>query len=116
MDDLDFFSILYQGWAKTTGAEDTYWMPEADEEAPTVFSIYAVDENDSRKLVASHLQEEDAAFITALHGCYSDLTRRLLQALDEAERFECEKDAVISEMVLLAEENNRLIARLSQYE
>jgi len=113
MDDIDFFSTLYQGWSKTTGAENSYWMPVEDEETPEYVDIVAVDQDDNRKPVASSVRVEDAAWITALHGCFADLVRRLHQAVDEAERFECEKDNVICEMAQLAVENNDLRAQLN---
>jgi len=113
MDDLDFFDTLYQGWSKTTWAENAYWMPEESEDFPGLWDIVAVNEKEERKPIAAFLSEEDAAFITALHGCMADLVRRLHQAVDEAERFEIEKDNVISEMAQLAVENNDLRAQLN---
>ena len=91
MDDREFFDMMYQGWSKTTGAEDMYWMPEPSI-APGVVHIYAVDKNKVKTLVATGVREEDAAFITAVHGCYADLTRRLHMAVDEADRLDRERD------------------------
>ena len=117
MDDLDFFDMLYQGWSKTTGAEDSFWMPEEETgSASGLYKVLAVDQDQNRVLVAMGLNVADAAWITALHGCMADLTRRLHQAVDEAERFDCEKDRVISEMAVLAEENNDLREKLAGYE
>lgn len=112
MDDLEFFDTLYQGWSKTTGAEDMYWEPELYQGQCHV--IWAVDQDGNRKRVATGMTESDAAWITALHGCFADLTRRLHQAVDEAERFEIEKDNVICEMAQLAEENNNLREQAAQ--
>lgn len=113
MDDLEFFDTLYQGWSKTTGAETAYWMPEKDEGIEGVWHIWAVDQDQMKTWVGDVHSEADAAWITALHGCFADLTRRLHHAIDEAERFEIEKDNFICEMVELAEENNSLRAQLN---
>ncbi|BCP02538.1 hypothetical protein [Mycobacterium intracellulare] len=121
MDDLEFFDYLYQGWSKTTGAKDTYWMPEEDhcEDVDgtdlNLFSIVAVDQGENKTYIAQYVREEDAAWITALHGCFADLTRRLHQAVDEAERFDIEKDRVISELALAEIENNDLREQLEGY-
>ncbi|BCP36424.1 hypothetical protein MINTMi198_17940 [Mycobacterium intracellulare M.i.198] len=118
MDDLEFFDVLYQGWSKTTGAENTYWQPIEHDHLPTDsrhrFSVDAVGEDHAVR-VAAGLTEEDAAWITALHGCFADLTRRLHQAVDEAERFDIEKDRVISELALAEIENNDLREQLEGY-
>lgn len=120
IDDLEFFSTLYQGWSKTTGAENTYWQPVEHDHLPADnrhrFSVDAIDQDQGAVRVAAGLTEEDAAWITALHGCFADLTRRLHEAVDEAERFDCEKDRVINEMAMLAIENNNLRERLGKYE
>ena len=108
MDDLEFFDLLYQQWSKTTGAENTYWMPEPYEEGG--FNIYSVDQEHNKLLIAVGLPEADADWITAVHGCFADLTRRLQRAVDESERLEIEKDNVICEMAQLAVENNDLRA------
>jgi hypothetical protein len=102
VDDIEFFDLLYQGWSKTTGAETTFWMPEQDEYGN--WDIFAVDQEQNKTVVGMVASEEDAAWITALHGCFADLVRRLHQAVDEAERFDCEKDQVISEMAELIEQ------------
>lgn len=120
MDDQSFFDTLYAGWSKTTGAENTYWMPveilpKGHDDEREFFDVVAVDEKDNRTLVASGLLEADAAWITALHGCFGDLTRRLHQAVDEAERFDTEKDRVISELALAEIENNDLREQLEGY-
>lgn len=92
MEDRDFFDLLYQRWAKTTGAENTYWMPEESNLINGKFWIYAVGQDESRTPVANALKEADADFITALHGCFGDLVKRLHAALDEAERLDEERD------------------------
>jgi hypothetical protein len=116
MEDNDFFDMLYQGWSKTTGAENTYWMPEGDHpDNPSVFHIWAVDQEQNKTLVADVAEAADAAFITAIHGCLGDLIRSLHKAFDDAERAECEKDGLIGELATLAEENEGLKAELRLY-
>lgn len=96
MEDRDFFDLLYQEFAKTTGAEKTYWMSEQakDEEGNELpwFVIWSVGDDDSRQLVADNLSEVDADFITAVHGCFPDLVRRMHDAVDEADRLDEERD------------------------
>lgn len=116
MDDLEFFDTLYQGWSKTTGAENTYWMPEDVDGYDDLKKVVAVDQEQNKTVIGCYIREADAAWITALHGCFADLTRRLNQAVDEAERFEIEKDRVVSEMLSIADENNELREKLAGYE
>jgi len=116
IEDAEFFDTLYQGWSKTYGAETMFWMPEKVEIGnDEMWEIYAVDEQQEKHFIGTLQGEDDAAWITALHGCFADLTRRLHQALDEAERFEIEKDQVISEMLEVALENNELREQLEGY-
>lgn len=96
MEDREFFDHLYQLWSKTTGAQDMYWMPEEDGQAfgKPLFRLMAVgQEDESRKHLASFLRDEDADFITAIHGCFPDLVRRLNSALDEADRADYDRDS-----------------------
>lgn len=93
MDDRDFFDHLFQLWAKTTGANDRYWQPVEYDDPSGRFHIYAVAEDESRKLVADSTSEWDSDFITAVHGCLPDLVRRLHAALDEADRADYDRDA-----------------------
>lgn len=93
MDDRDFFDLLYQHWSKTTGAEDRFWMSEEHFDKSGRWNIYAVGQDESRKLVASGLTERDADWITGLHGCFADLHRRLHAALDEADTADYERDS-----------------------
>lgn len=93
MDDREFFDHLFQQWSKTTGAEDRYWMPEKHFDNSGRFNIYAVAEDESRKLVASGMTETDADWLTAVHGCFADLFRRLHSALDEADRADYDRDS-----------------------
>lgn len=92
MEDREFFDHLYQLWSKTTGAKDMYWMPQANEGSPT-FDILAVSEESGSYRIASYLEDEDADFITAIHGCLPDLVRRLNSALDESDRLDHERDS-----------------------
>lgn len=91
MEDRDFFDTLYQLWAKTSYAKERYWDYRSDDEAGQV--ITAVGENDERSYVASVLTDEDADFITAVHGCLPDLVRRLHAALDEADAADYDRDS-----------------------
>lgn len=110
MDDRDFVDHLFQVWAKTPGAENTYWMPELYEDGGW-WDLYAVGQDESRKRVASHLSEEAADFISAIHGCLPDLVRRLHMALDEADRADYDRDSRecrIAELELALDEEKRI--------
>lgn len=116
MDDREFLDHLLQVWFKTTGAEDRYWMPEPFTDNSGRFNIYAVAEDESRKLVASGLSESDSDFITGVHGCMMDLHRRLHEALDEADRADYGRDSRECRMAELEMELNDLkqvVQRLS---
>lgn len=92
MDDRDFFDLLYQMWTKTTGAEDRYWMLVEYPDRTGRQRIFAADKEETRILVGSELPEPDADWITAVHGCFPDLIRRLNSALDEADRADYKRD------------------------
>jgi hypothetical protein len=92
MDDKDFLDKMYQMWANTTGAQDRYWDYQKDGK-DYFFNVNAVGEDGDNKFVASVLLDEDADFITAIHGCFPDLIRTVLAALDEADRADFDKDA-----------------------
>jgi hypothetical protein len=110
MENLEFYDMLYQGWSKTTGAENRFWMPDkdADHIGRGAYDIYAVDEQQHKKLVASFLSDEDAAFITAVHGCLPDLIRTLRDAADENDRLDTEKDELIGRVAELELEVDKL--------
>jgi len=112
VDDVDFFSHLQQIWSKTTGAEHMYWMPEQDQETPGKrdYSIYAVNEDGDKNLVASDLLEEDVDFVTGVHGCLPDLVRRLLAAVDESDRLDEEKDNLVVRVAELENEADEFTA------
>lgn len=92
MDDREFFDHLMQLWSKTTGADDRYWEPVQDQEPSGRHTIYAVGQDKSRKHIGRWLGEPDADFITAIHGCFPDLWRRLHRALDEADEADYSRD------------------------
>ena len=93
MDDRDFFDHLFQLWSKTTGSDDRYWMPEEYTDRSGRFNIYAIGQDETRKLVASGLSDNDAEFFAGVHGCTADLVRRLHEALDEADRADYGRDS-----------------------
>jgi hypothetical protein len=93
MDDRDFFDELYQLWFRTTGVEDRFWMPEAHFDNSGRFNVFAVGEDESRKLIASGMSDNDSDFLTAIHGCFGDLWRRLHSALDEADAADLDRDS-----------------------
>lgn len=95
MEDREFFDLLYAHWAKTTGAEDRFWMSEQDESFPDSWNLLAVDQQQEKKLLGSFHSEADADFIAAVHGCVADMIRRLHIALDEADRLDAEKDDLV---------------------
>jgi hypothetical protein len=110
MEDRDFFDLLYQQWTKTTKAETAFWAPQDTGDGS--WDIAAVGQDDSRTVVASALSEADADWITGVHGCFGELVRRLQEAVDEAERFECERDQAMLDWSRDAEENVHLRAAL----
>jgi hypothetical protein len=116
MEDREFFDLIYSKWAKTTGAEDRYWMPE--EEGPTFpgkYFIYAVgQEQYGMKQVAECLSDEDSDFITAIHGCLPDLVRRLNAAIDESDRLSYERDEQEGRIALLEMEATQLEAEVAR--
>lgn len=122
MEDREFFDLLYQHFAKTTGAENTYWMTEEDTryvaEGPGTYNIWAVGENDERTLVALGLTEADADFLTAVHGSFPDLVRRMHDALDESDRLDEDRDnqeARIADLISEAVDRNRALAEQIAY-
>jgi chromosome segregation ATPase len=115
MNDDDFFDLLYQQFTKTTGAESRYWMPEPFDESSGRNRIYAVAEDQSRKLIASGLKTEDADFITAIHGCLPDLIRKLQDSLDEAGRLDREKDELIGQVAELERGADEMAATIFSY-
>lgn len=120
MDEREFLDLIYIGWKKTTKAENSYWMHEEMVNNPEKFKVYAVTVNpetqeQTRDLVASFLSEEDAAFVTALHGSLPDIVRRCHEAFDEADRLDEEKDrleGVVFELELESDAMSRELDKL----
>lgn len=113
IEDKDYFDLLYSHWSKTTGAQDRYWMPEINDDRSGRWNIYAVAEDETRKLVASGVSEADADFLTAVHGCTPDLIRRLGEAIDESDRLDAEKDDLVvrvAELELEADDLHEVIS------
>lgn len=114
IEDRDFFDFLYEGWKKTTGAEDQFWMMEERESRPSfispgevLYDIVAVDKDQSKSDVGQFYSEEDAAFVTAVHGCFGDLIRRLRSALDQADDLDMrvdDQEQLLLELCVEAEE------------
>lgn len=117
MDDRDFFDELYQLWCKTTGAEDRFWMPEEHFDRSGRYNVYAVAQDESRKQVASGMTDADSDFLTAIHGCFADLWRRLHAALDEADTADYsrdERECRIFELEAEVQELQKIIEGLSK--
>jgi hypothetical protein len=94
---------------KTTGAEDTYWQPVKYTDGTDRWRIYAVAQDESRKLVGSEFHhEDDVDFITGVHGCLADLWRRLHNALDEADTADYDRDSREARIWELESENAEL--------
>lgn len=97
MEDREFFDLLYQMWTKTTHAQDRYWDYQ---EYGDTWDINAVGPgDDDSEAVAAVATEADADWITAVHGCFGDLYRRLLTALDEADALDAEMDEVQQQLM-----------------
>lgn len=117
--DHEFFDLLYQQWAQTTGAKSEYWVPEEidDDGEPGRYSIVSTDPNtNSRYEVATGLSEEDADFITGLHGALPDLIRALHDAHDEAVRKDEANDIAQGQLAEALLENQELKRQLEQFE
>lgn len=115
MEDLDFFDMIYQGFTKTTHAEDAYWGFEPYEEAAEPGQNWGdifVQGADFRQTIAVDVEEADAAFITAVHGCFPDLHRALLQWHDEAETKDRERDNTEVKYAELVEDYEKVAADL----
>lgn len=116
MQEHEFFEEIYQGWTRTTGAETRYWMPVELPNNPGQFKIVAVDEHDNKTCVATLLSEDDSAWITALHGSFSDVYRRCLESFDEADRLDEELDTQIGRVADLLIENDALRKQIERQE
>lgn len=127
-EDKQFFDELYQLWAKTTGASNSYWMPEEDSEyydgGPGTYIIWSVspepskdiDAVNGRKFVASVGSNEDAEFIAGLHGAIPELIRRLHDAVDEAVRKDEANDEAQGQLADALLENQALRDQIREWE
>ena len=116
MDDTEFLDLLYQQWSKTTWAENGYWSYDEitydqDQDYETTFDVVANTE-EADKFVGNFFSQADAEFVTAMHGCFPDLYRALLDAQDEAERADYDRDSRECLIAELEIENTRLEAEL----
>lgn len=114
MDDREFFDKLYQSWAKTSGAENTFWMPDENESFPPLFELVATDSGDTRIPIADFLREEDADFIASVHGALPEIVRRVHDAIDESDRLDAEKDDLHLRIAELEMEIDRLTKELEE--
>jgi len=116
MEDREFFDTLYQMWAKTTHAKERFWDYQPDD-LGGLCEIRAVSEDGGLMSVASDLFESDADWITAVHGCFPDLVRRLHAALDEADEADFDRDSrecYIAELVMEVTDLKKVIDGLSK--
>ncbi|AVJ50787.1 hypothetical protein SEA_OLANP_43 [Mycobacterium phage OlanP] len=113
MEDREFFDLLYQQWSKTSWAQTSYWMTEEDESFPGSWNLIAVNEKQEKKPLAAFMDEADADWIAAVHGCFADLTRRLNSALDEADRADYDRDSRECRIAELELENAELRSKLN---
>ena len=118
MGEDEFFDELYQLWAKSTGAEDRFWMPEEFDDRSGRYKLWAVSQDgETRKLVATGLSEWDAEFIAGLHGAVPELIRRLHDAVYDAEQADYDRDSRecrIAELQLELIEMKQIVANLSK--
>ncbi|SIG87827.1 Uncharacterised protein [Mycobacteroides abscessus subsp. abscessus] len=122
MDIREFLDELYSLWAKTTGAEDRYWMPRTEHEFQSggmLFGIRAVGTEQDELVVADTSgfhNEADVDFITAIHGALPDLVRRTHEALDEADRLDEQRDEQEIRIAGLEETIDELNGRINELE
>ena len=112
MDNREFFDKLYQMWSKTSWAKDRYW--DYGYEPGKDYTVKAVSEDGYRSLVGTFVNEDDADWITALHGCFPDVFRLVNDSLDEADRADLDHDSRecrIAELELEVEELRQLVSR-----
>ncbi|ATN92167.1 hypothetical protein SEA_TIPSYTHETREX_37 [Mycobacterium phage TipsytheTRex] len=121
--DHEFFDVLYQQWAKTTGAETDYWMPEEDNDyydgGPGNYIIWSVKQigaETAKGFVGRVSTEEDADFICGLHGAIPDLIRQLHEAIDEATRKDEANDIAQGQLAEALLENQGLREQIRELE
>ncbi|UJQ86274.1 hypothetical protein SEA_BONAMASSA_35 [Mycobacterium phage Bonamassa] len=91
MENDEFFDFIYQEWAKTTGAQDRFYVVvDQGETTPKAerFLVKASAEDGSDVFVASFEEEADADWFASVHGCFADLIRTLKDQADEIERLD----------------------------
>jgi hypothetical protein len=100
MDDREFFAKLLEMWEETSYAEDRYWGYTAydDGDGGSQYDLFAFSNNNDQEFIGYLCTEADANFVTALHGCFPDLIRRTLSALDEADELDEEMDRVQAQL------------------
>lgn len=129
MDIREVIDELYQLWAKTTGAEKTYWMPKEQpddwlddgvggeyREPGEGWDLWSLNEEQNQELLGNLLNEVDANFITAIHGALPDLVRRTHEALDEADRLDEQRDEQEIRIAGLEETIDELNGRINELE
>ncbi|QDK03121.1 hypothetical protein SEA_SYDNAT_37 [Mycobacterium phage SydNat] len=91
MENEEFFDYIYQSWAKTTGAQDRFYVvTDQGETAPEAerYLVQASAEDGSTIHIASFREEDDADWFASVHGCFADLIRTLKDQADEIERLD----------------------------
>lgn len=118
--DDEFFSILYQQWAMTTGAKNHYYgvadRGDTCDEAVR-YQVYAAEtESGGQRYIAGFYSEADADFFAGMHGALPDLIRRLHDLNDEAESKDAARDRAEALNADLALENMGLAERIRELE
>ena len=111
MDDREFFDTLFQMWASTTRAANSFWGYE--ETLEEQFDLFATTEQE--KIFIGYMESDaDADFLTAIHGCLPDLVRKLHSALDESDRLDYEMDLMQDKIGQLETEISQLKQQLKE--
>jgi hypothetical protein len=91
MDQNEFFDKLLQMYYNTTNAEDRFWDYQ---EQHGLFNVVSVGSDDGASIdVASGLFENDADWITAVHGAFPELCKMFWAASDQADRADQNADS-----------------------
>jgi type II secretory pathway component GspD/PulD (secretin) len=101
-------------FSKTTGAESTYW--DYTDTGETGFDVHSCGQDEERTFVGYFDKEADADFVTAVHGCLPDLVRRLLSAVDEAERASVALDVTVAKLASAEAKVDELRELITEYE
>lgn len=86
MQDEEFYDMMYNLWTKTTWCGEGYW--EYADESSTFPVLARNGEGDSTIICDLFRNQYDAEFITAVHGCFGDLIRKLRDLEDENARLD----------------------------